>query len=229
VPSRKKTPYLIKTASDRALLADFGGDISEATERQAASLASRLRKVALPGVLAIQPAYTSVLVKFDPARLERAQLEQALSELADSGGERVRPSEHVIPVCYEGEYAPDLEEVARTLGLSAKKVIALHSGKVYRVCFLGFLPGFAYLTGLPKELEVQRVAEARLRVPRGSVGIAGGQTGVYPVESPGGWRLIGRTPLSLLDWTRDPPALLSAGDTLRFEPISKGEFERHGG
>jgi KipI family sensor histidine kinase inhibitor len=167
-----------------------------------------------------------VLVKFDPARLERGQLEQAMSNLTDPAGVRTRPREHVLPVCYEGEYAPDLPEVARILGIAEKKLVELHSGRTYRASFLGFLPGFAYLSGLPKELDVPRVTEARLRVPRGSVGIAGGHTGVYPVESPGGWRLIGRTPVRLLDWTRDPPALLAAGDTLRFEPIAASEFEK---
>ncbi len=129
-----------------------------------------------------------------------------------------------IPVCYGSEYGPDLEDVAALHELTSAEVIRRHSAPPYRVQFLGFLPGFAYLSGLPPGLETPRRDTPRLSVPAGAVGIGGAQTGVYPLESPGGWQIIGRTPLILFDLNREPPALLRAGDRVRFVPISEETY-----
>ena len=229
MPSRKQSSYELKSAGDRALLVDFGGPISEETDLRVAAFVRALRARRVQGLLAIQPAYTSVLLKFDPQALGPDSLARALP--APSTLELEAPSvrQHVIPVCYEGPLAPDLGEVARLTGLSRRRVIELHVSVTYRVSFLGFLPGFGYLGGLPEALRVPRHAEPKLKVPAGSVGLADLQTGVYPLDSPGGWRIIGRTPVALLDWKTDPPTLLSPGDRVRFEPVSLADFERLGG
>ncbi len=130
-----------------------------------------------------------------------------------------------IAVCYHAEFAPDLEEVARHAGLSAEQIIRRHSGADYTVACVGFLPGFAYLAGLPESLATPRRAEPRKEVPAGAVGIGGGQTGIYPLRSPGGWNLIGRTPQRMFDPEATPPALLQAGDRVRFRAITREEFD----
>ncbi|WP_068776397.1 5-oxoprolinase subunit PxpB [Paenibacillus sp. FJAT-26967] len=132
----------------------------------------------------------------------------------------------IIPVCYGGEYGPDLEEVAKIHGLTAEEVIRLHSGACYRVYMIGFIPGFPYMGGLPSALATPRRSNPRVRIPAGSVGIGGTQTGVYPLASPGGWHLIGRTPYELFTPRRDIPALLQAGDDVRFQPITAADYER---
>jgi inhibitor of KinA len=130
----------------------------------------------------------------------------------------------VIPVCYGGEYGPDLEEMARRCGLTREEVIALHSSSLYTVAMIGFVPGFPYLNGLPQQLESPRRSEPRLSVAAGSVGIAGRQSGIYPLQSPGGWQLIGRTPSRIFDPMREKPSLLEPGDQIRFAPISAEQF-----
>jgi inhibitor of KinA len=135
----------------------------------------------------------------------------------------VRPVE--IPVCYDREFAPDLEEVARHAQISTKEVVDLHTGAEYRVACIGFVPGFPFLAGLPKTLATPRRATPRKEIPPGSVGIGGAQTGIYPLRSPGGWNLIGRTPLKLFEPAKDPPTVLCAGDRVRFRAITRQEFE----
>jgi KipI family sensor histidine kinase inhibitor len=181
-------------------------------------------------VLEVVPSYASLLVLFDPLAARRAQLERRLEALArEVAGAVVEPPRRVVrvPVGYGGERGPDLEEVARLAGLSPEEVVARHAAPVYRVYLLGFTPGFPYLGGLDPRLACPRMDSPRLVIPSGSVALAGLQTGIYPVESPGGWRILGRTPARLFDPTpgASRPFLLAAGDGLRFLPVEREHFE----
>jgi KipI family sensor histidine kinase inhibitor len=176
------------------------------------------------GILNLHPAYASLLVEFDPRLRDHAQIEalvreRAESEVAGSHGQEERLVE--IPVRYGGEFGPDLADVARHTGLTPERVVEMHASAEYLVYFLGFAPGFAYLGGLPDELATPRLAAPRKRVPVGSVAIGGNQTGVYPIESPGGWRIIGHTDARLFDPSAAEPVLLHMGDRLRFVPEAR--------
>jgi len=191
-----------------------------------------LAVAAIPGVIELAPAYSTIGVFFDPARTGgfdelKATIEHALQtslepERPRAGGETVIE----VPVCYENEFAPDLREVAWHAKFSVEEVVQRHSSATYRVSCVGFTPGFPYLSGLPAELATPRRDSPRKRIPPGSVGIGGTQTGIYPSISPGGWNIIGRTPLRLFDVQRDSPALFHAGDCVRFRRISREEFEQ---
>jgi len=178
------------------------------------------------GVMNLHPAYASLVVDFDPlATNGQALIRQIDNVLEDPpGGPAFAPRTVEIPVCYGGEFGPDLEEVAAHCGISPQSVISRHSGGEYLVYFLGFSPGFPYLGGLDPALAVPRLATPRAKVAEGSVAIGGAQTGVYPIASPGGWRIIGRTPQRLFDAGRPPYALLAMGDLVRFRPIPASEF-----
>jgi KipI family sensor histidine kinase inhibitor len=179
------------------------------------------------GILNLHPGYATVLVSFDPRRIAHDRVEQ-LARMADGATSPLPEAKTVsIPVCYGGELGPDLDEVATHCSLTPERVVELHSTAEYLVYFLGFSPGFAYLGGMPPQLATPRLPSPRVRVPAGSVGIAGEQTGVYPIASPGGWRLIGRTGLRLFSPVQDPPALLAPGDRVRFVPVSRADFDQH--
>ena len=214
-------------ASDAALLAVLADEPSESAT--AAVLALREALAARPprGLVDLRPAYASLLVVFDPRATTHGEIERALRPLLPPPGLPLAPAGRTveIPVCYEGGYGPDLADVARGAGLSSAEAAALHAGAAYRVAFVGFSPGFAYLLGLPSSLATPRLPAPRLRVPAGSVGIAGGQTGLYPRATPGGWRLVGRTPASLFDPDRESASLLLPGDAVRFVPVSPHEFD----
>ena len=207
----------IRPASDRSLLVAFGDAISLETHRRVFRLTRALEGVR--GVLNLHPAYASLLVEFDPRLRDHAQIEAlvrgcAANEAAAGHVEETRLME--IPVRYGGEFGPDLSDVARHTGLAPERVIELHSAAEYLVYFLGFAPGFAYLGGLPPELATPRLPAPRKHVPAGSVAIGGNQTGVYPIVSPGGWRIIGHTDAKLFDPDAAEPVLLRMGDRLRF-------------
>jgi inhibitor of KinA len=181
------------------------------------------------GIIELAPAYTTVGVFFDPTRTGgfdeiRSEIERALGRKFRPTGDRTAATIDV-PVCYENEFAADLDEVARHSGLSPEEVVSRHSGAKYRVSCVGFTPGFPYLSGLPPELATPRRASPRKEIPAGAVAIGGTQTGIYPRKSPGGWNVIGRTPLRLFDHRNEPPAVLRAGDSIRFREISREEFE----
>ena len=178
------------------------------------------------GVRNLHPAYCSLLVKFDALRVRHEDLEETLRRYLERLDSVTLPEpRHVqVPVCYGGELGPDLAEVSALHGLTQTQVIELHSSVEYLVYFLGFVPGFAYLGELPQELVTPRLASPRKSVPAGSVGIAGNQTGVYPFATPGGWRLLGRTPAKMFRAERDGFSLLSIGDRMRFTPISPERF-----
>jgi inhibitor of KinA len=217
-------------------------DAAEKTLDEVLRAFQQLRNAAIPGVIELAPAYTTVAVFFDPIAVAKAsrtsgemldwlatKIRTTLSSVPTRRGDRRRRSRArtmiEIPVCYEPEFAPDLDDVARQAQISTQEVVELHSAAEYRVACIGFVPGFPFLAGLPKKLATPRRATPRKEIPPGSVGIGGAQTGIYPLRSPGGWNLIGRTPLKLFDPAKDPPVLLHAGDRVRFRPITREEFE----
>lgn len=193
-------------------------------------VAQRLNAEKIPGVVELVPAYTTIAVSFDTSCSDfgavQARVENAVQALEPARLRAGSTPTIEVPVCYDSEFAPDLDEIARHAGLSADEVIERHSNASYRVSCVGFTPGFPYLTGLPAELATPRRASPRKEIPAGAVAIGGTQTGIYPRKSPGGWNIIGRTPLRLFDVEREPPALFRAGDHVRFRRISRDEFER---
>jgi inhibitor of KinA len=217
----------IVPASDASLLVRFGEDISAECHRRVRRFTGWLLENPRPFVRNIHPAYCTVLVSFDPLRLSAEEVEEHIRTGLSALRDRPDPPAHTVevPVCYGGAHGPDLPDVAAHCGLPAEEVVRIHAAGDYSVYFLGFSPGFPYLGGLDPRLATPRLAAPRRAVPDGSVAIGGAQTGVYPVGSPGGWRLIGRTPAPLFDPGRTPPALLQMGDRLRFVPITPGEFE----
>jgi inhibitor of KinA len=209
-------------ASDRSLLLCFNPEISLAVHRQVTGLYRALKHAGIPGIRNLHPGYSSILVDFCPLTISHAELAGRVESLSRTIEHAPPPNSSLfeIPVRYGGSFGPDLEDVAALHGMSPQWLVALHSEPEYIVYFLGFSPGFPYLGGLPEQLATPRLAVPRSRVPAGSVGIGGNQTGIYPLASPGGWRIIGRTDLRLFDPGADPPALLSAGDRIRFSPVT---------
>jgi len=220
---------------------DQFNDAPEETLDEVLRTLHRLREAAIPGVVELASAYTSVAVFFDPIAVAKASrrpdemfnwLTTQIREIINGGRGRRRARAArgdvrlvEIPVCYAPEFAADLDEVARHAELSTKEVVDLHSTAEYRVACIGFVPGFPFLAGLPEKLATPRRDSPRTEIPPGSVGIGGAQTGIYPLRSPGGWNLIGRTPLKLFDPEKEPPTLLRAGDRVRFRAITRDEFE----
>lgn len=211
---------------DCALTVEFGQEISEEINSRVRSLAMALKSASIPGVLEWIPTYRSLLVCYDPAKISCRRLLALLRRMINTAGLIEQSGRRVwqIPVCYGGEYGEDLNFVAQNAGMMPEDVIRLHSLVEYRIYMLGFLPGFAYLGGLDKRIHTPRLKTPRTRIPPGSVGIGGEQTGIYPIASPGGWQLIGRTPVKPYDPKRVLPILFEAGDFLRFIPISEDRF-----
>jgi KipI family sensor histidine kinase inhibitor len=209
----------LTAASDHSLLVSFGREVSLEIHRHVLRLSRLLQ--GRPELLNVHPGYSSVLISFDPRRLESAAVEsivrEALVRMPSAPVPAARTVE--VPVRYGGPDGPDLEEVARLHGMTPGDVVRIHATAQYLVYFLGFSPGFPYLGGLPQELATPRLGTPRRLVPAGSVGIGGDHTGVYPVASPGGWRIIGRTPLEIFRADRDPLTLLQMGDYVRFVAI----------
>jgi inhibitor of KinA len=213
------------SAGDRALVVEFGDRIERALSDDVLRLDASLRSSGLPGVVETVPTFRSLMVHYDPLLTSRADLEQAIASLLDrQPGPRTAATLWRVPVCYEGSFAPDLGDVANRTGLAPSEVVALHSGTRYHVYMLGFLPGFPYMGDLPHELALPRRADPRLHVPAGSVSIATTLTAIYPYQSPGGWHLIGVTPIRLFDPARPLPAVLTPGDAVQFEPIDAAAF-----
>jgi KipI family sensor histidine kinase inhibitor len=208
----------IRQAGDSALLLELDEGINVSVNARAVAIAGAVRRAGLPGIRDVVPTYRSVAVHFDPLSIDIETIRDALTRAADAAPDSSGGRTVVIPVQYGGDMGPDLREVAAFAGVSADEVVARHAGARYRVFMLGFLPGFAYMGTVDETIAMPRHATPRLKVPGGSVGIAGRQTGIYPRDSPGGWRLIGRTPVSLFNPHRVPAALLAPGDTVRFVP-----------
>lgn len=216
------------TCGDCAVTVAFAQEIREDTNRKIRYLAKKLQNAGIHGLQETVPTYCSLTVYYEPLVLSRRKLEHQILHFLAAYQPDTAEKKRIfqIPVCYEGEFAPDMEDVCRLTGLSREQVIALHSSVDYLIYMLGFLPGFPYLGGMDPRLEVPRLDSSRTRIPAGAVGIGGKQTGVYPLASPGGWRLIGRTPAVIYDPNREKPIVYEAGDYIRFCPISTDEFRR---
>jgi inhibitor of KinA len=213
-------------SSDQSLLVYFGHQITLQAHERVRRLLRLLELEPIAGIRNLHPAYCSLLVKFDALKLQHDELESIVRKYLDRLEEvsLPEPRQVEILVCYGGEYGPDLSDVAAMHGMTPAQAIELHTSTSYLVYFLGFVPGFAYLGELPEALVTPRLATPRRRVPAGSVGIAGSQTGVYPFATPGGWRLLGRTPMEMFRTDRQGLSLLSIGDRARFVPISRERF-----
>jgi len=219
-----KSPVFLP-AGDQALVIELGRSINPDINRKVHNLMRSIERHEIVGVIDLLPSYTSLLIQYDPILVSYSDLQSQLSEIEqDSIIEAPVMTRIVhIPTLYQGTYAPDLDFVSKHTSLTIDEVIATHSSTIYRVYMMGFTPGFPYLGGLPEKLKTPRLRTPRLKIPAGSVGIADNQTGIYPVSSPGGWRLIGSTPIKLFDAHSDAPSLLTAGDSIKFVPLPDEE------
>ncbi len=230
-------PYHIFPLGDSALTIDFGNRMDEAINRQVIARFHQLRHQQLPGLVEVVPAFSSLAVYYDPVFIRKWVKEgqtafdyvsTLLLELlrTETGIEEEQSRLVRLPVCYDPSLAPDLEEMAKAKVLSVEQLTTLHTGRVYRVYMLGFLPGFAYMGEVDEQIMAPRKQQPHPVRP-GSVGIAGRQTGIYPFASPGGWNIIGRTPVQLFNRNRALPTLLQAGDRVQFYAIDKYEFAHY--
>ena len=212
---------------DRGLLLEFGDEISAEVNEKVRRMALAIQAESIEGMIETVPTYRSLLVLYNPLILPADELKKRLIRLEEELKQTSFPDPKLtkIPALYGGAYGPDLEGVARHLQISPEEVVRLHCSKPYFIYMIGFMPGFPYMGELPDTLITPRLKTPRLSVPAGSVAIAQKQTGIYPMESPGGWQIVGRTPIKLFDPEKDPPALLQMGDLVQFYPIEEKEFE----
>ena len=215
----------ILPASDSALLVTFGDCISLEAHHNVIALFRALQQIRDPRIRNLHPAYASLLVDFDTLAITHREVETLVLSLSPetASGEVSAAEPTEIPVCYEAEFAPDLATVAEHLQFTEEQLVSLHAAGEYRVYFLGFSPGFAYMGG-SAQIRVPRLDTPRVLVKAGSVGLAGEQTGIYPNDSPGGWQIIGRTPLRMFDPSRSPESRLRPGDRVRFRRITSADF-----
>lgn len=220
--------FRVTPLGDSAVLVQFNQTIDLETHRMVKSFAKHLEQCPLPGMIEYIPAFASIAVIYDMMQTSFTAVRSGLLNLAASLEQQAEDSPKTveIPVCYGGELGPDLAFVAKHNGLTEEEVIQIHSGNEYLVYMIGFAPGFPYLGGMSERIATPRRQTPRLSIHPGSVGIAGNQTGVYPIETPGGWQLIGRTPTALFRPSEHPPTLLQAGDIVRFRPIAREEYDR---
>ncbi|MCJ7819722.1 MAG: 5-oxoprolinase subunit PxpB [Bacteroidales bacterium] len=213
-------------SGDSAFIIKAGDGISEEVNKTVMKLLVRLEEWKIAGITDFIPAYNELMVSYDPAVTGYRQILEILRACGADIEDVELPEANTVdvPVLYGGEYGPDIHDVADNGYLSPDDVVTIHSSALYRVYMLGFTPGFCYLGGMDNRITTPRRQSPRVKTPAGSVGIAGNQTGIYPVESPGGWNLIGRTPLKLFNPFKKPEFLLSAGDSIRFVPVTENEF-----
>lgn len=221
-----KCKYLI--SGDSGILIEVGSTISEAINYKIRGLVYNIEQCPCSGIIELIPAYKSILLIYDPLLITYENLVIYLKEIENSMHEiKLPPSEIVhIPTLYGGEYGEDIGYVAACHNLTIEEVVKIHSDRLYLIYMLGFTPGFPYLGGLPDAISTPRLSVPREKIMKGSVGIAGNQTGIYPMDSPGGWQLIGRTPVALFDPNREPAVLLRSGQYIRFDPIRKDEYDQ---
>lgn len=214
---------------DTGISVEFGNAIDPAINRQVQQLFGELIKRQLPGILGLNPTYRSLFIQYDPWHCSFENLLLAVEESLKATDDDTVTSAPLIeiPVSYGGEYGPDLDAVASFHGMTPGEVVRLHCAAVYTVYMIGFTPGFPYLGGLDERLHTPRRKEPRKVVPAGSVGIADRQTGIYPIDSPGGWHLIGKTPVRIFDLEKADPFTIHAGQSLKFKPITREAFESH--
>ena len=218
----------IMTAGDSSILIQFGNAIDPDINAKIAATVQLMKEQHIEGVVDIIPAFCSLLINYDPRVISydemKTRMEKILSVEIAAGARKKKVYE--IPVCYGGEFGPDLSTIAEHAGLSEQEVINIHSSTDYLIYMLGFLPGFTYLGGLDERIHTPRLANPRIRIPAGSVGIGGSQTGIYPMDSPGGWQLMGMTPVKTYDPDREVPILVEAGEYIRFIPVDRAEYDR---
>ncbi|NLT93941.1 MAG: 5-oxoprolinase subunit PxpB [Clostridia bacterium] len=217
-------------AGDKGLNMEFGNEINEKINQKIRATTAAISQKKIPGIKELIPTYRSLLIIYEPLEISLKDLISQLKEIQE-GLDSLKlpePIVSVIPVLYGGEMGPDLDFVARHNNLSPEEVIEIHTSADYLFYMLGFTPGFTYLGGMSEKIATPRLKTPRTKIPAGSVGIAGSQTGIYPIESPGGWQLIGRTPLKLYDPLRETPVLFQAGNYIRFKAVDKEEYERIG-
>lgn len=216
---------IFKLAGDSALVIIFGDMIDENINKKVHVVVKAIEAATPEWLIEVVPTYTSVYVYYDPLKISYSQVMAAVKPFLSAEPREEEKEVVEIPVVYGGDFGPDIGFVAQYNNLTIDEVIEIHSKPLYRVYMLGFLPGFAYLGGMDDRIATPRLEKPRLKVPAGSVGIAGKQTGWYAIESPGGWRLIGRTPLKTFNPHKKPPSIVKAGDYVKFVPISEEEFQ----
>jgi inhibitor of KinA len=221
----EKVKYL--NAGDRALVIEFGDEIEEKINSKIRSLTLAMERENIKGIIETIPTYRSLMIIYEPMIIELQELTDKAKSIMVKMDEMKIPDARVIeiPTLYGGEYGPDIEFVAQHNKISQEEVIKIHTSKEYLIYMIGFTPGFPYLGGMNDEIATPRLQNPRSKIPVGSVGIAGEQTGIYPIESPGGWQLIGRTPVKLYDPYRKEPVLLNAGDFIKFIEIDEVEYK----
>ena len=222
-----QVPVRFLAAGDTALVVEFGETVDRVTNDRVLALADAIEGSVIPGVIELVPTFRSLMIHYEPLYLDAAALEAHVATLLPAlGAVRHRERRFTLPVAYGGDLGPDLEEVAARTGFSPDEVVRLHTAVTYHVYALGFLPGYPYMGDGPEALSLPRRETPRVRVPMGSVCIAFRQAGIYSLESPGGWHLLGRTPVRLFDMRRENAVLLAPGDKVRFQPVSRDAYER---
>lgn len=218
--------FRLLAAGEQGLVVEFASRIDPQVNERVHRLAKQIAAAGWDGVIEVVPTYRSLLIYFDPLKLTRGDLAANIGRLAGEEGASAAAGTRLveIPVAYGGEHGPDLGFVAGHTGLGEDEVVAVHTSVPYLVYMLGFTPGFPYLGGMSERIAAPRLEKPRTAIPGGSVGIAGGQTGIYPVTSPGGWRIIGRTPVRLFDPAAASPFLFAAGDYLQFRAVTAAEY-----
>lgn len=213
------------------MLIVFGDTISAEINQRISSTVQLIRAQRIEGIVDMIPAFVSLLINYNPLVISYDALKKRLEKILQLETKASETVKRVfeIPVCYGGEYGPDLKNIAAHAGLSEREVIDIHTSCDYLIYMLGFLPGFCYLGGLDERIHTPRLETPRLKIPAGSVGIGGKQTGIYPMDSPGGWQLMGKTPVKTYDPERDPAILVQAGEYIRFVEIGEAEFKRIAG